>query len=109
MYPGEQNVTLGSNVTFDCNEFGSKPFSYQWYIRTETGGDILLVGETDKRYYISSTMYNDTGGYFCRANNSVGIISNSTLATLLGKNVRSTYTYYSRCFNYYYFSINICY
>ena len=93
VYPKEHNVTLGTNVTFDCNEFGSKPFTYQWYMRSVTGDDILLVGETDELYNIPSTMYNDTGGYFCEASNSLGIVSNSTPATLLGKNVRSTYTY----------------
>ena len=47
VYPGEHNVTLGSNVTFDCNEFGSKPFTYQWYMRNVTGDEILLTGKTD--------------------------------------------------------------
>ena len=93
VYPGEHNVTLGSNVTFNCNEFGSKPFTYQWYMRSVTGNDIILVGETDQLYNIPSIMYNDTGGYFCEANNSFGIVSNSTPAKLLGKNVRSTYMY----------------
>ena len=93
VYPGEHNVTLGSNVTFDCNEFGSKPFTYQWYMRNVTGDEILLTGKTDELYNIPSTMYSDTGGYFCEANNSLGIVSNSTPAKLLGKNVRSTYMY----------------
>ena len=93
VYPGEHNVTLGSNVTFDCNEFGSKPFTYQWYMRSVIEDVIILVGKTDELYNIPSTMYNDTGGYFCEANNSLGIISNSTPVKLLGKNVRSTYMY----------------
>ena len=84
VYPKEHNVTLGTNVTFDCNEFGSKPFTYQWYIRSVTGDDIILVGETDELYNIPSTKHNDTGGYFCEASNSLGIVSNSTPATLLG-------------------------
>ena len=79
------NVTLGSNVTFDCDEFGSEPFTYQWYMRSVTGDDILLDGETTEFYNIPSVMYNDTGGYFCEANNSLGILSNSTPADLLGK------------------------
>ena len=85
--PAEHNVTLGENVTFDCNEFGSPPFSYQWYMRSLMGTDILLVDETNEFYNIPSTMYNDTGGYFCEANNSLGILTNSTPADLLGKNV----------------------
>ena len=53
-----------------------------------TGEDILLVNETGEFYNIESTMYNDTGGYFCEASNSIGVLSNSTAAQLLGKNVR---------------------
>ena len=90
VYPREHNVTLGTNVTFNCNEFGSKPFTYQWYMRSVTGDDILLVSEITEHYNIPSTTYNDTGGYFCEASNSIGIVSNSTPATLLGKNVKST-------------------
>ena len=87
--PQEHNVTLGTNITFDCNEFGSPPFAYQWYMRNAvTGEDILLVNETDEFYNIESTMYNDTGGYFCGATNSLGVLSNSTAAQLLGKDVR---------------------
>ena len=84
--PAEHTVTLGENVIFDCNEFGSPPFTYQWYMRSVIGDDTLLVGETDEFYNIPSTMYNDTGGYFCEASNSLGIFSNSTPANLLGKN-----------------------
>ena len=84
--PSQPNVTLGSNVTFDCNEFGSPPFSYQWYMRDAiTGIDILLVNETGEFYTIPSTMYNDTGGYFCEASNILGVFSNSTPVQLLGK------------------------
>ena len=80
------NVTLGENVTFDCNEFGSPPFSYQWYMRDAvTGDDILLVNETEEFYNITSTVYNDTGEYFCEASNSLGVFSNSTPVQLLGK------------------------
>ena len=86
--PQEHNVTLGTNITFDCNEFGSPP-TYQWYMRNAvTGEDILLVNETGEFYNIPSAMYNDTGGYFCEATNSVGVLSNSTAAQLLGKNIR---------------------
>ena len=84
--PAEHNVTLGENVIFDCNEFGSPPFTYQWYMRSVIGDDTLLVDETDEFYNIPSTMYNDTGGYFCEASNSLGVFSNSTPANLLGKN-----------------------
>ena len=52
------------------------------------GTDILLVGETNEYYNIPSTMYNDSGSYFCKANNSLGILSNSTPADLWGKNAR---------------------
>ena len=84
--PQEHNVTLGTNITFDCNEFGSPPFTYQWYMRNAvTGEDILLVNETGEVYTIESTMYKDTGGYFCGASNSIGVLLNSTAAQLLGK------------------------
>ena len=87
--PQEHNVTLGTNITFDCNEFGSPPFTYQWYMRNVvTREDILLVNETDELYNLASSMYNDTGGYFCEASNSIGVLSNSTAAKLLGKNLR---------------------
>ena len=87
--PQERNVTLDSNITFDCNEFGSSPFTYQWYKRDAvTREDILLVGEASESYTIDSIMYNDTGGYFCEASNSIGVFSNSTAAQLLGKNVK---------------------
>ena len=87
--PQEHNVTLGTSITFDCNEFGSPPFTYRWYMgNAMTGEDILLVNETYENYTIESTMYNDTGGYFCEASNSIGVFSNSTPAQLLGKNVR---------------------
>ena len=85
--PAEYNVTLGKNVSFGCNEFGSPPFTYRWYKRSVMGDDTLLVGETNKYYMVPSTMYNDTGAYFCEVNNSLGIYSNSTPANLLGKNV----------------------
>ena len=87
--PPEHNVTLSTSITFDCNEFGSPPFTYQWYMRNAvTGEDILLVGETGELYNIASTMYNNTGGYFCEGSNVIGVLSNSTPAQLLGKNVR---------------------
>ena len=84
--PAEHNVTLGENISFDCDEFGSPPFTYQWYMRSVIGDDMLLVGETGEFYNITSVMYNETGGYFCEASNSLGVFSNSTPATLLGKN-----------------------
>ena len=86
MTPPEHNVTLGDNVTFKCNEFGSPPFTYRWHKGSVMGDDIVLVNETDEFYNITSVMYNDTGGYFCEASNSLGVFSNSTPATLLGKN-----------------------
>ena len=79
-------VLLGDNVSFDCNEFGSPPFTYQWYMRSVMGEDILLVNETGEFYNISLAMYNHTGQYFCEASNSLGTFSNSTPAILLGKN-----------------------
>jgi len=86
--PAFLNVTMGTNITFDCDEFGSPPFSYQWYMRSNmTGDDILLVNETNEFYTIPAVMYMDTAVYFCEANNSLGVLSNSTPATLLGKNV----------------------
>ena len=86
--PIEHNVTLGTTVTFECNEFGSPPFSYQWFMRnTVTEDDVLLVEEINKFYNIRSTVYSDTGGYFCQASNAFGVLSNSTPAYLLGKNI----------------------
>ena len=84
--PAEHNVTLGKNVTFNCHEFGSPPFTYQWYMKSVMGSDMLLVNKTDEFYNIPSAMYNNTGGYFCEASNSLGVFSNSTPANLLGKN-----------------------
>ena len=84
--PAEHNVALGESVSFDCDEFGSPPFTYRWHMRSVMGGDILLVNETGEFYNITSVMYNDTGGYFCEASNSLGVFSNSTPATLRGKN-----------------------
>ena len=84
--PAEHNVTLGESVIFDCNEFGSPPFTYQWYMRSVMGTDTLLVGETGEFYNITSVMYNDTGSYFCEASNLLSVLSNSTPADLLGKN-----------------------
>ena len=55
-----------------------------------TGDDILLDNETSEFYTIPSTMYIDTGQYYCEANNSLGILSNSTPANLYGKNVANT-------------------
>ena len=83
--PAEHSVTLGKDVTFACSEFGSLPFTYQWYMRSVMGKDTLLIGETDEFYNIPSVMYNDTGGYFCEASNSLGVFSNSTPANLLSK------------------------
>ena len=84
--PAEHNVTLGKSITFDCDEFGTPPFTYQWHMRSVMGDDIVLVNETSEFYNIPSVMYNETGGYFCEASNSLGVFSNSTPATLLGKN-----------------------
>ena len=90
--PAIHNVTLGNNITFHCDEFGSPPFSYQWFMRNSTtGDDILLDNETGEFYTIPSTKYLDTGQYFCKINNSLGILSNSTPANLYGKNVRSIF------------------
>ena len=89
--PPQHNVTLGNSITFDCNEFGSPPFTYHWYMRNAvTGEDVLLVNETGDYYTIQSTVYNDTGGYFCETSNFIGVLSNSTPAELLGKIVRMT-------------------
>ena len=52
-----------------------------------TQDDTLLVNETNEFYTIQTTMYMDTGEYFCEASNSLGVLSNSTPAVLLGKNV----------------------
>ena len=94
--PAIHNVTLGNNITFHCDEFGSPPFSYQWFMRNSTtGDDVLLDSETGEFYTIPSTKYLDTGQYFCKVNNSLGILSNSTHADLYGKKLKgdlSTFT-----------------
>ena len=90
--PSTHNVGLGTNITFECTEFGSPPFTYQWFTRNISmeGSDKLLVGEDKNTYNISSVLYNHTGLYLCEASNMLGIISNSTPASLLGE---------KRCFN----------
>ena len=90
--PSSHNVSLGTNITFECTEFGSPPFTYQWFMRNTSmeGSDKLLVGEDENTYNISSVLYNQTGLYFCEASNMLGILSNSTPASLIGEN----YYYY---------------
>jgi len=86
--PPTHNVSLGANITFECTEFGSPPFTYQWYMRNTLMEDSykLLVGEDKNTYNISSVLYNHTGLYLCEANNTLGILSNSTPASLTGEN-----------------------
>ena len=89
MIPAVHNVTVGSNITFDCNitsEFGSPPFSYRWFMRSFVSGNDTPLGDTDKSYTIASTTHNSTGQYFCEVNNSLGDRVNSTPANLFGKN-----------------------
>ena len=50
------------------------------------GSDKLLVGEDKNTYNISSVWYNHTGLYLCEASNMLGILSNSTPASLTGEN-----------------------
>ena len=50
------------------------------------GSDKLLVGEDKNTYNTSSVLYNHTGLYFCEASNMLGILSNSTPASLIGEN-----------------------
>ena len=85
--PSIHNVSLDANITFECTEFGSPPFTYQWFMRNTSmeGSDKLLVGEDKNTYNISSVLYNHTGLYFCEASNMLGILSNSTPAPLLSK------------------------
>ena len=85
--PSTLNVSLGTNITFECTEFGSPPFTYQWFMRNTSmeGSDKLLVGEDKNTYNISSVLYNHTGLYLCEASNMLGILSNSTPASLIGK------------------------
>ena len=86
--PSTHNVSLGTNITFECTEFGSPPFTYQWFMRNTSmeGSDKLLVGEDKNTYNISSVLYSQTGLYYCEASNMLGILSNSTPANLLGEN-----------------------
>ena len=71
---------------FNCTEFGSPPFAYQWFmIDTPTGIVTLLQNETSNSYSIISVLYNHTGQYICEASNSLGVFSNSTPAQLIGE------------------------
>ena len=85
--PFTHNVSFGTNVMFECTEFGSPPFTYQWFMRNASmeGSDKLLVGEDKNTYNISSVLYNHTGLYLCEASNMLGILSNSTPASLIGE------------------------
>ena len=85
--PSTYNVSLATNITFQCTEFGSPPFTYQWFMRNTSmeGSDKLLVDEVNNIYNIPSVLYNDTGLYFCEASNMLGILSNSTPASLIGE------------------------
>ena len=92
--PSTHNVSLGTNITFECTEFGSPPFTYLWFMRNTSmeGIDKLLVGEDKKTYNISSVLYNHTGLYLCEASNMLGILSNSTPASLIGEVLIIVYT-----------------
>ena len=93
--PPTNNVSLGNSITFECTEFGSPPFTYQWFMRNTSmeGSDKLLVGEDKNTYNISSVLYNHTGLYFCEASNMLGILSNSTPARLIGEKRTTTHAY----------------
>ena len=86
--PFTYNVSFGTSITFQCTEFGSPPFTYQWFMRNTLmeGSDKLLVDEVNNTYNIPSVLYNDTGLYFCEVSNVLGILSNSTPASLIGEN-----------------------
>ena len=49
------------------------------------GSDKLLVDEVNNIYNIPAVLYNDTGLYFCEVGNMLGILSNSTPASLIGE------------------------
>ena len=85
--PSTHNVSFGTNITFQCTEFGSPPFTYQWFMRNTSmeGSHKLLVDKVNNTYNISSVLYNDTGLYFCEVSNLLGILSNSTPASLIGE------------------------
>ena len=85
--PSTHNVSLGTSITFQCTEFVSPPFTYQWFMRNTSmeGSDKLLVDEVNNIYNIPSVLYNDSGLYFCEAINMLGILSNSTPASLIGE------------------------
>ena len=87
--PPTHNISLGNNIMFECTEFGSPPFTYKWFMRNTSmeGSDKLLVGEDKNTYNISSVLYNHTGIYICEVSNTLGILSNSTPASLLGEKI----------------------
>ena len=94
--PPTHNVSLNTNITFECTEFGSPPFTYQWFMRNTSmeGSDMLLIEEDKNTYNISSVLYNHTGLYFCEASNMLGILSNSTPARLIGENGYDMYLFH---------------
>ena len=71
---------------FNCTEFGSPPYTYQWFM-IDTPTVTLLLNETSNTYSIASVLYNHTGQYICEASNSLGVFSNSTPAQLTGENI----------------------
>ena len=90
--PAEHNVTLGESIMFNCTEFGSPPFTYQWFMIDTTGIATILENENNDNYSIASVVYNHTGQYICEASNSLGVLSNSTPAQLIGENFVYIYT-----------------
>ncbi len=62
------SVSVGTNVTLTCKSKGSpsKEMNYTWYKR---GQEMLITQEKKIRFILN---YNNTGLYFCRAQNKHG-------------------------------------
>jgi len=65
---------------------------FQWFMVNATTGDLIsLENENSSTYNISSVLYNDTGEYVCEASNSLGVLSDSTPAQLIGEDAEYNY------------------
>ena len=74
--PADQNVIIGSTVTFRVTATGALPLSYQWRFN-----GINVAGATASTFTKNNVQTNDAGGYDVTVSNSYGS-TNSDTATL---------------------------